>query len=236
MDLIAEKREIFGKKTKNIRQENKVPAVLFGKAMESLPLVLDLRDFVKVYKEAGENTLVDLKIGNTTENVIIADVQFHPVTDGVLHVGFHKVDLTEKITADIPVVIVNEEENELVKSGQALVLVMHTAISVEALPTDLPHEFTLDVGTLSEIGEALTVADLSFDREKVAIEDLEEDEAIVKLDYAEMQEVEEEEISEEEAIAGIEVTEETASEGEEGAQEEPSKAEKSSETKEKPAE
>jgi large subunit ribosomal protein L25 len=206
MELNAEKREILGKKIKQYRYEQKIPAVMFGKGIDSLPLLLNTNEFIKVFKEAGETSVLNLKFNDSNESVLVKDVQFHPVTSEILHVGFYKVDLTQKITADIPVVAVGEEENELVKNGNALVLVLHSSLEVEALPMDLPHEFEVNVAALSEVGDHITIEELSYDREKVEILNLEVDEPVVKLDYAEIQETEEE-ISEAEALAAQEVEE-----------------------------
>jgi len=192
MELIAQKREKFGKKTNSLRKQRQLPAVMFAKGIDSVSITLDHNSFVKIFNEAGETSLVDLVI----------DVSMSPI-----HVGFHKVNLKEKITAEIPVEVIGEEENELVKSGQALVLVLLNEIAVEALPTDFPSAFVIDVSKITEVGEAVTVGDLQYDREKVEVLDYDDDEQVVKLDYAVMAEVEEE-VSEEEAIEGIEATEE----------------------------
>lgn len=216
MELIAEKREILGKKVKKIREERKIPGVIYGKNFESIPLTIDLNGFIKTFKEAGETTVVDLVFNGSKESVLIKDIDFHPVTSQITHVGFYKVDLTQKITAEVPVEIVGEEENELIKNGQALVLTLHTTVEVEALPTDLPHAFEVNVSGLAEIGDSITVSELKYDRDKVSVPGLEEDELIAKLDYAEIQEVEEEEeVSEEELIEGIEATEEGGKDDEE---------------------
>lgn len=215
MELIAQKRKVLGKGTKSLRAERKIPAVVFAKGVESIPLTIDISEFGKVFAEAGETTLIDLNIGGKKESVLVKEVQYHPVTDEVLHVGFFKVDLTEKISAEIPVEVVGEEENDLIKSGEALVLTLLSEITVEALPANLPPEFTVDVSGIAEIGGGITVGQLSYDREKVEITGFGEDELVVRLDYAEMQEEEEPEVSEEELVEGIEATEETAGEGEE---------------------
>ncbi len=216
MELIAEKRGIFGKKTKNLRKESKIPSVIFGKGMDSISLSIDRNAFIKVFKEAGETTLVDVEFNGDSQKVLINDIQFDPITDRILHVGFYKVDLTERTTVPIPVEVIGDEENELVKSGEAIVLTLLNEVEVEALPADLPHKFEVDISGLGEIGAGVTVGELNYDHDKVSIVDLEADELVVKLDYAEIQEVEEEEeVSEEELIEGMEATEETAKEGEE---------------------
>ncbi|MFA6981706.1 MAG: 50S ribosomal protein L25 [Patescibacteria group bacterium] len=219
MELIAEKREILGKGSKKLRAQRKIPAVMFAKDIDSVPITLGAHDFEKVFSEAGETSLIDLKIDGKKESVLVREVQYHPVSDQVIHISFFKVDLKEKISAEIPVEIVGEQSNELVKSGEALVLTLLNEITVEALPMDLPSEFTVDISNITEIGTGVTVGQLSYDRSKVEIMGLEADEMVVRLDVAEMAEVEEPEVSEEELVEGIEATKETAAEeGEEGAE------------------
>jgi large subunit ribosomal protein L25 len=225
MELIAQKRETVGKKIKDVRSERKIPAVMFGKGLDSVPLLLDLNSFIKVYREAGETSLVDLKTGDAKESVLIKDVQLDPVSSLPIHVGFHKVNLKEKITAQIPVEVVGEEENALVKSGDAFVLALLNEITVEALPMDLPSEFVINVAGLLEIGDGVTIGQLAYDKEKVEIVDHEEDDYVIRLDHAQMEEEPEEEVSEEEAIAGVEASEEL-SEEERKAREEEEKEEK----------
>lgn len=237
MEIIAEKRTEFGKKSKKIRREKKLPAVVYGVGIESFPLTIDNLSFIKVFREAGETALVDLKFNGSNEKVLIKEVQVHPVTMAPIHVSFHKVDLTEKIRAKIPVEIVGEEESPIVKSGEGLVLTLLNEIEVEALPADLPQMFEVNVSHLTELDQAVTVGELKYDKEKVEIINVENEDLIVKIDYAEMEEVEEEEeLTEEELVEGVEATEEKedSEEGEEGEektegkdekQEEPPKAE-----------
>lgn len=184
---------------------------------------------MRVFKEAGETTLVDVKFNNSNEKVLIKEVQLHPVTLEPIHVSFHKVDLTKKIRADIPVEVVGEEKCAIVQSGEGLTLTLLSEIEVEALPIDLPPHFEVDVSHLTEIDQGVNVGELKYDREKVEIVDLDPETLVVKIDYAEMEEEpEEEEVSEEELIEGMEVTEEKeVAEGEE------EKAEETKETREK---
>lgn len=226
MELNTQKREQLGKKTKVLREQGLIPAAVFGKGMETVSVTVGLLDFKRTYEKTGDTELIDINVagggdaegkGDVSYKCLVKEVQYNPITDEVDHVGFYKPDLTVRTNADIPVEIEGEEENELVKSGEGLVLALVDTIEVSALPMDLPHAFTVDASGLGEIGEGITVADLNYDREKVEIVGLEEDALVVKMDYAEMAEEEEEEISEEEALAGIEATEETAAEdGEEG--------------------
>ncbi len=212
MEIIAQKRQENGKKAQSLRNDRLMPAVMFGKGQDSISLTVDLNNFIKVFSIAGENTLVDIAIeGAGKEKVLIKDVQLDPITLSPIHAGFHKVNLKEKITAQIPVEIIGSETNPLVKSGDGLVLTLLDEVSVEALPSDLPSSFVVDVSGIEEIGDGITVSQLDYDRNKVEIVGHEEDEMIVKIDHAVMEEVAEE-VSEEEALAKVEASEELTEE------------------------
>ncbi|OGC45399.1 hypothetical protein A2V49_02360 [candidate division WWE3 bacterium RBG_19FT_COMBO_34_6] len=222
MELIGKKREIFGKKTKNLRFERLIPAAIFGKNLEPLSITINYNDFVKVYQESGETSLIDLMVDGKKHPVLVKEVQIHHITSSPIHVGFYEVNLKEKITAEIPVEIINEDQNNMIKSGEALVLLRMNEIEVKALPTDFPDSFEIDATLLVDMNSEITVKDLSYDREKVEIFDLEPDEVVAKLEPAQMQEEEEEEqpVEEAEAIAGLEaLSEKPAEEGEEGEEE-----------------
>lgn len=216
MQLTGQKRQHLGKKAQILREDNLLPGVIFGKDLESLPITVNYNDFVNVFKEVGETNVLDLMIDGKKHPVLVKDIHFHHITYKPIHVGFYQVNLKEKTRANIPVEVVNEEKNPLVKSEEAIVLVLLNEIKVEALPTDLPNRFVVDALELPDMDSAVLISDLDYDKEKVEVVDLDPDEIVVKLDYAQMlEEEEEEEIDEAEAIADIEATEEKE-EGEEG--------------------
>jgi len=210
MQLTGQKREILGKKVKHLRDERLLPAVIFGKGLESLSITVNYIDYIKVFEKHGETSVFDIVVDGKKHPVLIKEVQDHHITGDPIHVGFYEVDLTEKINANIPIEVINEEENELVKAGEALVLTLFNEIEVEALPNDLPEKFVVDALGLVDMDSVITIADLEYDREKVEITAVEAEEIVAKLDYAQMaeEEEEEEEVDEADAIAGIEATEE----------------------------
>ena len=206
MELNVQKRTELGKKSKKLRAQRKLPGVVYGKGLESLPITLDLLPFEKVYKEAGESTLVDVVLGSDKFKVLISEVSVHPVTDELVHVNLHKVNLKEKIKAAIPIKIVGE--SELVKSGGGLLLELIHEIGVEALPTDLLHAIEVDITNLKAIGDHITIAQLPIDRTKIEILGHDEEDLVVKIDFAEMKEevAAVEPVSEEELVAKVEAT------------------------------
>ena len=142
-------------------------------------------------REAGETGVVFIKIeGESTDRpVLIHSVSKHPVTDDLIHADLYQVNLKEKTTAAVPVVLVGE--NELEKNGEALIMQVLNEVEVEALPTEIPHEFQIDITTLTEVGQGVKVADLVYDREKVEVL-AEPEENILIVQEAQMPEEEEE--------------------------------------------
>lgn len=160
-NLQAQPRTLTGKKVNQLRRQHILPANIFGKKIKSQAIQLDLQEFNRVYSEAGETTLVDLVIDSTNRPTLITNVQLDPITSTPLHADFHQVDLTEKVTANIPLEIVGE--SPAVKDKGGVLETPLTEIEVEALPTDLPDNIQVDISILVEIGDTLSVSDLKVD-------------------------------------------------------------------------
>ena len=216
MELIAEKREKLGKASKSLKKSGSMPAVIFGKGLESQSITVSQAAVEKAYNEGGETTLIDIKIGKDTEKVLFKEMQEDPLTGKIIHAGFYKPNLEEKTEAQVPVEVIGEENNEFLKNGEAIVLILTNEIAVEALPMDLPHTFEIDVSNML-VGDSVTASQLSYDTSKVSLVDLEPGDMVIKIDKIEEQVEEEVAVSEEEALEKIEATEETAAEeGEDG--------------------
>lgn len=180
LTLDAEERTILGKKVKRLRSEGKLPAHVFGKGIQTEHISVDGNTFLNLYKEAGETGLVDLNIKNKdTRPVLIRDVQYDPVTDKPLHIDFYQVNLKEKVSVQVPIILVGEEP-EVVHTGEAVVLQTLNEVTVEALPTDLVENIEVDISALKNINDALTVGQLNYDREKLTI-NIDPEEIAVKL-------------------------------------------------------
>lgn len=165
--LEAKKRKVLGRKVKKLRREGILPANLYGKKIKSQALGVLVKDFLKVYQEAGETGLVDLKIDGETKPVLIHNVQFHPVTDQPIHIDFHQVSLTEKTTATIPIELVGESPAAEKKIG--ILIQPLSELEVEALPGDFPEHLVVNISSLKEVDDALTVGDIEVDKKKVKI-------------------------------------------------------------------
>lgn len=157
--LNAQIREVTGKKVKILRKEGVLPATVFGHNVKSVSLGVNSKDFYKVFKQAGETGLVELKYGSASLHTLIADVQTHPVTREILHIQFHAVSLLEKIKANVPLELVGE--SPAVANNIGLLLQTLNEVEVEALPTDLPEKIEVSVVSLSDISQQITVSELT---------------------------------------------------------------------------
>ena len=207
-NLEAQKRELFGKKLKKLRRQGILPANLFGKTTDSTAVQLKLREFERVYKEAGETSVVYVKVeGEEKERpVLISNLHFDPITDLKLHVDLHQVNLKEKVTANVPVEILGEVE--LIKTGEAVLNQSINEIEVEALPTDIPESITFDISGFKEIGDHLNVSDAKVPAAVEITTDME----LVVVSLSEPQKEEVVEVPVEEVVEG----EPTKIAGEEG--------------------
>lgn len=200
IELTAEKRKIIGKKVKQLRNQGLVPAIIYGSAIEPIPIQVEIRQLSGVLRQAGANRLVNLKIkGDRKSHItLIRDIQRDVITRNLLHVDFQEVVLTETITSAVPVII--EGTPPPVERGEAIIRQTLDEIEVEALPTDLIPSITIDISGLTELDDAVFVRDLDLPERITVLTD--PDEMIVRISVPEM---EGEEIVEEAEEGEVEV-------------------------------
>ena len=146
-----------------IRREGKMPAVLYGRGMETYPLALNPQDLEKILTSgARENTLIGLKIsGSGSEKighkvVMLKDLQVHPIQRTYLHADFYAVAMSEKIEVEVPIRLTGKAEGT--KSG-GILQQPQREVRVRCLPTDIPEFIEVDVSAL-KIGDSLHVQDI----------------------------------------------------------------------------
>jgi len=176
--LLGTKREQTGRKVKHMRSSGILPATVYGKKVNSVSISVPTTEFTKVYREAGETGLVELSVDSKIHPVLIHNVQIDPVNESLLHVEFYEVDLKVKVKTKVPLVIVGE--SAAVTERKGVILSLLTEIEVEALPTDLPEHIEVDVTSLAEVGQEVTVSQLKVPSEVTILTDLEI--GVVKID------------------------------------------------------
>ena len=156
--LQGQKRELVGRKVKNLRAKGVVPATVYGKKISSESIAINASEFLKLYALTGETGLIELTVGSQMSPVLVHTVQKHTVTGELLHVEFYHVDLKEKVHTKVPVVFVGEAAAVSEKKG--VLLTLSTEVEVEALPAELPEKIEVDVTGLAEVDQELKVSDL----------------------------------------------------------------------------
>jgi large subunit ribosomal protein L25 len=169
--LTAEKRE-SGKNLDALRSSGKIPAVFYGAGTDSTPISISMVDFKKVFKEAGESSLVTLDIAGEKINTLIHEVVLSPVGHTPEHVDFMVVDMKKKTT--VGVALEFDGISPIVKSGKgSLVKVLHE-VEVECLPKDLPHSLTVDISSLATFEDQIHVSDINLPTGVIMITDVNE--------------------------------------------------------------
>jgi len=208
----TEIRKLMGKKAGQLRNKLLVPGNVYGSS-GSVSLQFPEKEFNKLYDEVGDTGLIYLQVkGKQKEKpTLIDEVQIDPVSGKTLHVSFKEVDLKEKIQAEVQIELVGEFDIR-----EAVMVQVKNSIIVEALPTDLPEKFEINIESLTEVGQSITLADLDFDKSKVSLVEVENDEDW-ENPVVLVQEQREEEVEEVVEAVGVEgVAEEGVGEGEKG--------------------
>ena len=162
LSLTVLPREITGKKVSTLRRDGITPVHLYGSGIESQSLQADTAIIGKVITQAGTNVPINVVIeGQDSENIcFVREVQFHPVTERLVHVDFIKVDVTKTIRADVPINI--EGLAPAVRNLGGTLLQPLQSVTVEALPMDIPISYTLHADILVDFETNLYVRDLEI--------------------------------------------------------------------------
>lgn len=161
LELKSHPRTILGKKVKTLRNEGLIPAVIYGGTDFGLPISVDEKAFNKLFKIAGETTLVKLFVNdNKVKNVLIYDTARDPITNEIKHVDFYEVKMDEKIIKKVPFNFTGSSP-AVVDLGGVLVHAMQE-LEVRALPADLPREIEVDVSSLKTFDNNILVKDIKL--------------------------------------------------------------------------
>jgi large subunit ribosomal protein L25 len=164
IELNVTRREADGKSAaRRLRREGLVPAIIYGKGFDALPIAVDARELQRLFAEGVHGTSLlrlhlDGKASRNSPVVMIKEVQRNLLNGQLLNVDFHKISLTEKVTAQVPVVLVGE--SPAVRQGGTLEHLLRE-IQVECLPTEIPDHIEVDASSL-EMGHSIHVSDLQI--------------------------------------------------------------------------
>ncbi|MEK7505540.1 MAG: 50S ribosomal protein L25, partial [Patescibacteria group bacterium] len=158
MQTLAFKTRKDKEKLSAVRARGEMPAVFYGRLEKSTPISVSLGNFKKLFRTAGESTVISLS-GDGEHEALIHEVQFHPVTGEPMHADFYVIEKGKALEVDVPLEFIGE--SPAVKSGGILIKVMHE-LPISALPKDLPHNIEVDISVLKEIGDNISVGGLKL--------------------------------------------------------------------------
>ncbi len=152
---------------KTLRNENTIPAIVYGKTQEPISLKIDNSKLLRAYRTAWESTIINLKVGKEDIEVLIHKIDRNPVTGDFLHMDFYALTRGEKLTTRIALHFIWDAPAE--KEG-AIINEAVKDIEVKCLPRNLVDHFDIDLSVLKEIGDTVTLADIGLDIEKYEID------------------------------------------------------------------
>ncbi len=166
--LKARPREKAGKEyAKKLRRNGFVPAVLYGPETKTLALEVETKSFLSLLRGGlGENVIVTLLLDDKKDSqrkVLVREVQRDPVTGAILHLDFHQISLTKKLTIQVPIYLVGTPVG--VDDGGILQHALRD-LEIECLPTAIPEKIQVDVSHL-KIGDSVHVGDIKVENAEI---------------------------------------------------------------------
>jgi large subunit ribosomal protein L25 len=209
--LAASRRTVTGKKVAHLRRDGRLPAVVFGRGLDSNNVSVDTHEFETLRRHAGANTLIDLSVdGERSAPVLVSSVQTHRVTRRPLHVDLYVVRMTEELTVDVQ--LVSDGVSDAVENAGGTLLHVIETVRVRALPDHLPQSIHYSIDSLRTFDDQIHVRDLDIPSDATLLTDGDEVVAKVLPPRVEEEPVVAEAAEGEEA--GAEGAEEGAAEGE----------------------
>lgn len=201
VELTAELRTVKGKQVRQLRRAGQVPAVMYGHGFDAVPLQFKERELSRILTHVSGSQLVSVKIKGQPkpETALVRDVQRDVIKNTLLHVDLYRVDMTERLKTEIPLVL--EGESPAVRDKNGIVLQGVSAIEVECLPGDLVDAILVDLTDLAEVDQGVYVRDLAIPAGIKILTD--PGEMVVRVVPLEEEEVVEEEV----AAAAVEAAE-----------------------------
>ena len=144
---------------KKLRNNKKIPAVVYGKNQEPISIILDYSEFLKTFRKTGESTIINLKVGKKDIEVIVHDLQHEPVSGDYMHIDFYALTRWEALTTKIQINFI--WESPAVKEG-GILEELNKEVEVKCLPKHLVEHFDVDLSLLKEVGDNIKASELNI--------------------------------------------------------------------------
>jgi large subunit ribosomal protein L25 len=170
--LRAERRSVTGKKVGALRRQGKLPCVIYGHNTEPTPIFLDQREAQRALVGLSPSSLVIIELDGKQHSTLVRQKQRNFIRGDLLHIDFQAVSLTTNIKSKVAITYQGiapavEEFNGVVVTGPS-------ELNVEGLPQELPDRITIDISSLSQIGDAIYVRDVKVSDNVTILDDPDE--------------------------------------------------------------
>lgn len=169
-----------------LREQGVIPAVFYGPKENSTSISIDALKLERVWREAGETTIVKLKGVGEEKDTLFHDVQIHPVTGKLLHADFYCLEKGKKIMLSVPLIFINAAPAE--KAGHIVIKTLHE-VEIEVSPQELPHNLPVDLSLLQNVGDHITASQIPLPASASLITDPDEIVVSVKIFEEEPEEI-----------------------------------------------
>ncbi len=194
-EINAQKRIVIGKKVSSLRNDGLIPSGVYG-ISGNINISVDKKEFLNIFKKTHYTQVITLNIGSKSHNVLVSEIQTHPITNDLLNISFHEISLSEKVEAEVPIEL--EGVSPAIKLFNGVLIQNLHHLEIISLPNNIPSSIKIDISQLEEIGDSITFKDISLP-EGVNLTSLEEEEmetAIITISPPQEEEIEEpEEVS-----------------------------------------
>lgn len=197
----AQSREIVGKKVSQLRRQGIVPVTVYGPKAQPVNLQVPYRPLQLALLHAGGTNLIEINVDGKATPVLARDVQRDILRNDIMHVDFFAVDMTAKISIDVPLHFVGE--SAAVNSKKGILVTGPTVISIETLPSHLINKVEIDISGLNEVGDSIHVRDIKLDSEITILND--PDEMIARISQPAAARSEEDAAAEEASAGEVEI-------------------------------
>lgn len=161
VSLDVQKREATGKEVAVLRNEEIVPAVVYGKDFTPMNIQAPYLEVTRTVREAGTHTPVELMIDGKKQTALIKSVDMDHVKNRVSHVSFQAISSDQVVTTIVPIMVAGFEESEASKAGLELMQSVDE-IEVKAKASDLPEKLEISAVEVKEAGDKMTIAEIKL--------------------------------------------------------------------------
>ncbi len=160
--LTLEPRTVLGKKVRKLRRAGIVPVHLYGRNIDPQPLQCESKTLLKVLTQVGMNAPVNVTVAgqDTQQLAFVREIQFDPSRGDMIHVDFLHVELSEEMSASIPIVTVGASPGARAANGSVVQILF--SLDVRALPMDMPSEIQADLSVLAAVDDVIRVSSLTI--------------------------------------------------------------------------